>query len=311
VGSRLRWVVLAGSLALVLAPAAALSAAGGRSQAAAPPNAVRPCGVVRKPPAVWRHVVWIVMENKAYDQIIGSSNAPYVNGLARQCGTATNLSAESNPSLPNYIAMTSGSNQGITDDSGPSSHPLAVASIFSQLGSGWRSLAESMPSNCALSDSGDFYAVRHNPATYYTNVRSACSRNDVPLARRADISARFTFITPNLCHDMHSCPSTGDDEAAQTRAGDAWLSGFIPTLLNSSQYKAGSTAIFVTWDEDNGSAHEHVATLVLSPSTPSGVRSAKPFSHYSLLRTTEDLLGITTHLGQAATANSMRGAFHL
>ena len=252
------------------------------------------------------------MENKAYGQIIGSANAPYLNALARQCGLASNFHAAASPSLPNYIALTSGATQGITDDNDPASHPLAVASIFSQLGSDWRSLAESMPSRCALSDSGDFYSVHHNPATYFTNIRPACSRQDVPLARRPDISARFTFVSPNTCHDMHSCPSTGDDEAAQTRAGDRWLASFIPTILNSAQYKSGSTAVFVTWDEDNGSTDdEHVATLVLSPSTRPGTRSAKRFSQYSLLRTTEDMLGVSTHLGRAATATSMRNAFHL
>src|SRR5213079_1440463 len=108
-----------------------------------------------------------------FGEIIGSSAAPYLNKLASQCGLATAYKAISHPSLPNYIAMTSGSTQGITDDSGPSAHPLDVPSIFSQLGSDWRALEESMPSNCSLKNSGQ-YAVRHNPAAYYTNIRTAC-----------------------------------------------------------------------------------------------------------------------------------------
>jgi len=268
----------------------------------------RPCGRLRQPPVVYQHVIWIVMENKSYSQIIGSSDAPYVNALARSCGLATNFSAESHPSLPNYIAMTSGSTQQITDDSDPSAHPLNVPSIFSQLGRGWRALAESMPSNCYLTDEG-LYAVRHTPATYFTNIRGQCARQAVPLTPRPNLLARFTFITPNLCHDMHSCPSTGDDQGAQTRAGDAWLSRFVPKVLNGAAYRAGSTAVFITWDED--SPDNHIATLVLSPYTRAGTVSAKPFDHYSLLRTTEDLLGIRTHIGNAATAQSMRRPFHL
>jgi phosphatidylinositol-3-phosphatase len=263
-----------------------------------------------KRPAVWKHVVWIVMENKAYDQVIGSSNAPYVNGIAQRCGLATDFHAEGTPSLPNYIALTSGSTQGITDDDNPSSHPLAVPSIFSQLGSGWRVLAEGMPGACAHSDSG-LYAVRHNPATYYTGLKQACARQDKPLARRPDLLARFTFIVPNICHDMHSCPTTGDDAAAQTRAGDSWLAKFLPMILNSPQYKAGSTAVFVTWDEDDGSTDEHVVALVISPTTHAGEQATATFTHYSLLRTTEEMLGIPAHLGSAATAPSMRKAFQL
>lgn len=273
-------------------------------------SVTQPCGTLRKPPKIYRHVVWIVMENKGYSQIVGSTNAPYINSLVRECGLATNFSAESHPSLPNYIAMTSGSTQGITDDNGPSSHRLAVPTIFSQLGNRWRALAESMPSNCYSGDSG-VYAVRHNPATYFTNIRRHCLKQDIPLPAQPNLSARFTFVTPNLCHDMHSCPSTGDDEGAQTRAGDSWLSTWLPNLLNSPQYTSGSTAIFITWDEDDPTASQHIATLVLSPYTPVGTVSGRSFTHYSLLRTTEDLLGIRRHLGRAVSSPSMRSAFHL
>lgn len=240
------------------------------------------------------------MENKSYGSIIGSGDAPYINSLAAKCGLATGYSAISHPSLPNYIAMTSGSTQGITDDADPSSHPLGAASIFSQLGPGWKALEESMPSNCAQTSSGT-YAVRHNPAAYFTNIRTACTSQDIPLGSSPDISGRFTFVTPNLCNDMHDC---------SVATGDGWLSSFIPTILNSPTYAAGQTAVFVTWDEDDGSASNHVATIVVAPSVPSGTTSATSFSHYSLLRTTEEMLGQSL-LGNASTATSMRSAFHL
>ncbi len=268
-----------------------------------------PCGTVSAPPATWDHVVWIVFENKTYAQIIGSSNAPYINSIAKQCGSASNFFAEAHPSLPNYIAMTSGSTQGITDDSDPSAHPLNVASIFSQLGSGWRALQESMPSNCYLSNSGQ-YAVRHNPAAYYTNIRTACQAQDVPLASTPDLSARFTFVTPNLCHDMHSS-SCGSDTATEVKNGDSWLSGFLPKVLGSTQYQAGRTAVLVTWDEDDPSSTQHIATLVLAPSVPAGTTVATTFNHYSMLRSTEEMLAIGNFLGGAAGATSMRSGFHL
>jgi phosphatidylinositol-3-phosphatase len=260
------------------------------------------CGTATTPPATYQHVVWVVMENKSYSEIIGSGSAPYLNQLARQCGVASNFFAETHPSLPNYIAMTSGSTQGITDDNGPSSHPLGVPSIFSQLGTGgaWRSLQESMPSNCYLSNSGS-YAVRHNPATYYTNIRSDCSLYDVPLGATPDISARFTFVTPNLCNDMHDC---------SVATGDSWLSSFVPKLFASSEYQAGATAVFITWDEDDSSASNHIATIVASPTTTPGTVSSTSFNHYSMLRTTEEMLGLSA-LGNAGSATSMRSAFGL
>jgi hypothetical protein len=280
---------------IVLLTATVLAFAGTGSAAAA-----SPCGTAATPPTGYDHVVWVVMENKAVSQIIGSANAPYINSLAGQCGSASQFFAVSHPSLPNYIAMTSGSTQGITDDSGPSSHPLNVASIFSQVGTGWRSLEESMPSNCRLTNSAT-YAVRHNPAAYYTNIRTNCNTLDVPLGSTPNLSARFTFVTPNLCNDMHDC---------SVKTGDTWLAGFLPKVFASAQYAAGRTAVFLTWDEDDHSAANHIATLVIAPSVRPGTVSATHFTHYSMLRTTEQLLGLG-FLGNAASAASMRTAFNL
>jgi len=263
--------------------------------------AAGPCGRATSPPPSYDHVVWIVMENHSYSEVIGAAGAPYENQLAAQCGSASRMFAESHPSLPNYIAMTSGSTQGITDDNGPSSHPLNVPSIFSVSAGNWRALQESMPSNCLLANSGQ-YAVRHNPAAYYTNIRTECASLDVPLAATPDVSARFTFITPNLCNDTHDC---------SVATGDAWLSGELPKIFASAQYQAGRTAVFLTWDEDDSSMSNQIPTLVIAPSVTPGSAPTTTFNHYSLLRTTEELLGLSPLLGNAASATSMRAAFGL
>jgi hypothetical protein len=273
-----------------------------------PAPAGAPCGTATRAPAHWDHVVWIVFENKTYSQIVGSGDAPYINSIAKRCGSAARFFAEAHPSLPNYIAMTSGSTQRISDDDDPSAHPLAAPSIFSQLGRGWRALEESMPSRCDLSSSGQ-YAVRHNPAAYYTNIRAACRAQDVALAGAPNLSARFTFVTPNLCHDMHSS-SCASDSAEQVRVGDRWLAGFLPSVLRSPQYRAGRTAVFVTWDEDDYGNDQHIATLVVAPSVPRGAAPTARFDHYSLLRTTEEMLGLPK-IGNATRAASMLHAFRL
>lgn len=260
---------------------------------------VEPC-TGSAPPARFDHVVWIVMENHGLGQIDGSPAAPYLNRLGRACGVATDYSGVAHPSLPNYIALTSGSTDGISDDSGPSSHPVAGPSLFSLLGSGWRSLEEGMPTNCDRGTSGE-YAVKHNPAAYYTSIAVPCQTQDVPLGARPDLSARFTFITPDLCHDMHDCP---------IGKGDSWLSQEVPEILTSPEYQAGATALFITWDEDE-SGGTLVPTYVIAPSVVPATRSAAPLDHYSLLRTTEELLGLTPLLGRAAGAASMTVPFHL
>ena len=168
-----------------------------------------------------------------------------------------------------------------------------------------------MPSNCDLTSSGT-YAVKHNPETYYTRIRTACGSDNVPLgttssgaflgALNAGTLPAFSFVTPNLCNDMHDC---------SVATGDAWLQSWVPKITASPSYQAGYTVLFVTWDEDDSSSGNRVATLVVSPYTPAGTTSSVAFTHYSLLRTTEDLLGISTHLGAAGSASSMRSAFGL
>ena len=242
------------------------------------------------------------MENHSFDQIIGSSDVPLINQLAQQHGLAANFYAESHPSLPNYIAMTSGSTQGISDDDPPSDHPLDVPSIFSLLSAGGsRSLQESMPSNCAKADAGE-YAVRHNPQAYYVNLGSDCTTYNVPLSDPPDVSARFTFVTPNLIHDMH------DGSVAD---GDSWLSTFVPKVLASPEYAAGSTVVFLTWDEDNLISGNHIPTLVIAPSVAPGTTVSARLDHYAMLRATQEMLGITPLLGAAATAADMRTPFNL
>ena len=271
------------------------------SGSAAPAASVdRPC-TGEQHPAGWDHVVWIVMENRGSRTMASNRKAPYFNRLADACGLAT-VRATTHPSLPNYLALTSGSTNGVTDDGPPSRHPLDVPSIFSQLGrGGWRELAESMPGPCHPTDSKP-YAVRHNPPTYYTNISADCADYDVPLGHEPDLSARFTFVTPNQVHNTH------DSDVA---TGDAWLRDFMARVLASREYQAGTTAVFVTFDEaEDSAAGNTVATLVVAPAVRPGTRSDQDFSQYSILRTTEDMLGLPP-LGNAATAASMAPGFGL
>ena len=262
----------------------------------------RPCGTRLHPPRTYQHVVWLVMENHSYDSIIGSRAAPYLNRLAAECGLATNFYAETHPSLPNYIAMTSGSTHGISDDNGPLAHPLSGPSIFSQTGGHWRALQENMPVHC-YRGSTIYYAVRHNPATYYTWLHGGgCRTYDLPFNGGPDLSMRFTFITPGICHDMHNC---------SVSTGDAWLSHYVPTLLARPAYRYGTTVIMITWDEGVGS-QQRVPTLVISPYVHPGTRVGVRLNHYSMLRTTENMLGYR-YLGHAADRLSagMRPGFHI
>ena len=290
--------LMTAAVAAALVTAGCGSSGGGTSAPAVAPAVVKGvCGKTQHAPSRYAHVVWIVMENHAYGDVIGSSEAPYETQLAKHCALATNFRAETHPSLPNYVAMTSGSTHGVSDDRPPPSHPLAGPSIFLQTGGDWRALQESMRSNCALTSSGD-YAVKHNPAAYFTNIRTSCARLDVGLGTPPDLAAKFTFVTPNLCNDTHDC---------SVSTGDRWLQKFMGEVFASRQYRAGRTAVFLTWDEDDSGHGNHIATIVAAPAVRAGRTSSRAFDHYSMLRTTEQLLGLP-FIGNAARAPSMRTA---
>ena len=269
------------------------------------------------------------MENHSYDSIIGAPDSPYVNQLASQCGLATNYHNITHPSAPEYLAATSGELGGANDCT-PSQCPDTNPSIFGQLDAArktWKTYAEGMPSNCDQGplDSGYAppYDVNHNPPVYYPALLKSCLRNDVPMgtitsgnfahALATGLPA-FSFIAPDLNHDTHNAP---------VAVGDQYLSQLIPAITASHDYRDGSTVIFLVWDEgEGGTATDcaynttdigcHAAALVISPSTRPGTRSGVLFNHYSLLKTSEQLLGLR-YLGHAndPQVTSMAKAFNL
>lgn len=257
-------------------------------------------------PAVYGHVVVVVMENHDYGGVIGSTQAPFTTRLARACGLATAYQAVTHPSLPNYLALTSGATAGIASDCTACRSPLP--NVFSQAvrhGMTWRAYEEAMPGRCAHADAGR-YVQRHNPPAYYARLRATCAGSDVPMGTLASGRLRnallhntlpaYAFVTPDMCHDTHDCPVS---------TGDAWLKSFFGLVARCGAYQAGKVAVFVVWDE--GVASNHVPAIVVSPYVRAGTRSARRFTHYSLLRTSETLLGLP-YLARARTAAGMRQA---
>jgi phosphatidylinositol-3-phosphatase len=327
--SLLGTAVLLGGL-LVARPAEALPApATGTTATTATTSA--PCGWRATPRATYRHVVWIVLENHSYEDLIGPAGSsaakasPYVNSLAQRCGLATNSWAITHPSLPNYLAQLTGSTGGVRNDCTPAQCPQQRRTLLDQVrhyGGSWRVLAESMPTACDRSDTGD-YVARHNVATYFASLSAGCHRWDLPMGsttsgRLVDLAhsghlPTFLLVVPNLCHSTHDCG---------VGTGDQWLSQVVPLITSGPDYRAGRTALFITWDEGSGGSDGetcattrsrscHIATLVVTPSTTAGARGASRYDQYSLLKTTELALGIRTLLGHAADGATlgMRRAF--
>jgi hypothetical protein len=265
-----------------------------------------PAGAV--PAAASSRVITIVMENKEYGAIIGNGDAPFVNRLARRYGLATHSYGVTHPSLPDYLALTSGSTHGI--DSDCTDCHVAGRSIADQLdsaGISWKAYLEDMPRPCFRGAGAGGYAKKHNPFAYYDDVAgdSRRCRRMVPFGQLATDLRRgalptYAFISPNLCDDTHDC---------SVATGDRFLSGLVPGLLRAL---GPAGYLVLTWDEgssDQGccgaSRGGHIATVVAGPPVRRGARDGRALDHYGVLRTVEDTLGLP-RLGAAADARHGR-----
>jgi phosphatidylinositol-3-phosphatase len=277
----------------------------GASLSASPAYAASPSPTSAVPD--FAHVYVIVMENKEYNRIVGSSAAPYENSLIARYGSVTAMYGERHPSEPNYIALTSGGLQG-TDSDG--TYNLDVPNLFDQVeasGRTWHVYAQGYPGGCYKGSSADSvvdgpgaagdYARKHNPAMSYTSISGNPARcaNITGLKGFDPAAADFEFIAPNQINDMHS---------SSVAAGDAFLKVFVPTIVDSPAF--ANSVLFITWDEgdSNTNGGGHIATIVVSPGMPAGSTFAVQASHYSILRTIELAWGLPL-LGQAATAPTL------
>ena len=252
-----------------------------------------------------RHVVLVVFENESYGAVIGSKQAPTFNALARRYSLLTQSYAVSHPSLPNYLALVSGSTFGIRSDCTTCRvGGRSLANTLDAAGLSWNAYEEGLPAVGSEVRFAGLYALKHSPFLYFRSVRSSPRLRDhvVPYSRFApDLAGgrlpAFSLVVPNLCHSMHDC---------SVATGDRWLAGFLRPLLASPALD--HSAVFVTFDEGSSSVHGggRVATLVLGPPVEPGTRNSRLVTHYGVLRTIEDGLGLP-RLGASARARPITG----
>lgn len=240
------------------------------------------------------HVVIVVMENASINSIVGNTrDAPYINALLASSAYFTQSHAVTHPSQPNYLALFSGSTQGITDDSCP--HTFDTDNLGHQLlaaGYSFASYSETMPSpgytGCAYGASG--YARRHDPWVNFSNIPPSTNLPYTAFPSDYSTLPTVSFVIPNLCDDMHDCP---------VATGDSWLGSHMASYI--SWAKTHNSLLVLTWDEDDdASLGNRIITLFAGANIRPG-NYAEPIDHYSVLRTLEDMYGLPA-LGNASTA---------
>ena len=271
----------------------------------------------------FQHVFVIMMENTGFDTLMGNPNAPFINAAAANYGLASNYFGVTHPSQPNYIAATSGSTNGVADDSDTT---INVTNIVDQLEANrktWKAYMQSY-SLCITpldhSCGNQLYERKHNPFISYQDVQSNPARvaNIVDFSQFAtDLAsgnvADYTWISPDQCHDMHGRAATHDDpcDFSQVQpliaAGDSFLLNTVSAIMNSSAW-TGNSVIFITWDESDftgsgfhqfgddsgccdsvaGQGGGHVVMITISHSDNAPRTSSVPYNHQSMLATIED-----------------------
>src|SRR5205823_8885530 len=131
----------------------------------------------------------------------------------------------------------------------------------------WKTYQENITGlTCPTTDSPPYY-VKHNPFAFFDDVTSSgCSSVIRPFTEltgdlTANNVARYNFITPNICNDMHdSCAPTNNS----VKQGDNWLAQNLPAILSSSAY-LNNGLVIITWDEGAGTSDGPIGMIVLSP----------------------------------------------
>jgi len=246
------------------------------------------------------HIVVVMEENHSYNEIIGSTSAPYINSLAQQGALFTQSFAVEHPSEPNYLDIFSGSNQGVTDDSCP--HSFSTANLGAQVlqaGLTWQSYSEGLPAVGSTICTSGAYARKHNPWVNFDTAPNAIPASDnlpfqgyypgtVAPVDYTKLPA-VSFVVPNLINDMHD---------GTIQQGDTWLQSNIDGYAQWA--KTHNSLLIITWDEDDSSQSNHVATLFVGQSVNPGQYS-EHINHFNVLRTIEDADGLP-YAGSASSA---------
>jgi phosphatidylinositol-3-phosphatase len=281
------------------------------------------------------HVFVIAMENKSSTSIYGNSNAPYLNSLKAQYGSAANYQdclSSAVPSEPHYVWLEAGTNafadhtftgDGNATTTNSTADTNHLVTQLAAAGRSWRSYQEGMTAGtCPLkSITSTFYAAKHDPFVFFQDVVGSPASTSSPLcvahhrpysAFAADLSAsdvaNYTFLTPNLCNDMHGATGcsnacTSGSTAACVKAGDAWLKANVPPII--SFINANGGVLLIVFDEPDSTGTQPF--FIVGPTIKPGFSSAVTYTHSSYLKTLERLMGVPVNT-RVAAANDF-GAF--
>ena len=258
------------------------------------PAAAAPTGVGRPD-----HVVVAIFENKDYAQIAGSAQAPYLNALMARGAVLTNSRGIAHPSQPNYLALFSGSTQGITDNRcfAPLANRPNLGRQLLDAGLTFRGYAEDLPTAGYRGCTSGGYAAKHNPWVHFANLPAAVNQPFRAFPTDYATLPTVAFVVPNLCNAMHDC---------SVSTGDGWARAHLDPYLRWAV--THNSLLVVTFDENDGRAGNRILTVVAGARVTPG-HIDEPADHYRILRTIENLYQLPA-LGEAAARSPLAGLWN-
>ena len=246
----------------------------------------------------FKHLVVVMLENHGYSQVIGSASAPYINQLAAEGANFTKASAETHPSQPNYLALFSGSTQGMTSDACPNTFTTPnLAQGLIAAGKTFSGYVDALPAAGATVCTSGNYARKHAPWVNFSNVPASVTKSFTSFPQAGGNFAGLpdvSFVIPDLCNDMHNC---------SVATGDAWLKAHLSAYATWAT--SNDSLLIVTFDENEGTAGNGIPMIFVGAHVTPGNYS-ETINHYSVLRMLEDEYGLP-HNGGAATATPITG----
>ena len=257
--------------------------------------------------------------------------APYINGPLLETSAHAEQyynPPDNHPSQPNYIWLEAGTNFGVLADTQPGDPQISthkhLVRLLEDAGISWKAYAEpdfgsAVFDTCPIDF--NFPDVEHLAFVFFSDVNrglspksAECIKHVRPYYELAtdlanQTSARYNFITPNLCHDGHErvSPCSAQESRDNTLRSDTWLKQNVPLILNSAEYKQGG-ALFIIWDEaeDSGPFSDGpIGMFLLSPFAKGAGMTAYSnsihYDHSSTLKTLEEIFQVGPLLGAAAS----------
>ena len=240
------------------------------------------------------HVVVVILENEHRSSVIGSPHAPYLNRLAARGANLTHSYGITHPSQPNYLALFSGSTQGVTSNACPQRFPKAdnLGHQLRTAGLSFAGYAESLPKVGFTGCASGRYQRKHNPWVNFTNLPASVNRPFSAFPRDYGKLPAVSFVSPNMCHSMHDC---------SIHTGDRWMKKHLDRYARWATHH--NSWLVVTFDENAGGTVNPIPTIIVGDHVRPG-RNAQKINHYTLLRTIEDAYGLPA-LGRAAAVSPL------